>query len=1382
MTVKFKDRILLCLLIISIVVANTYMIPLAADLVCPLYLDGDIMYYDADYEQTYFTLRADEAFNWDTVNANRIYIDDTPAQKYEKISENTITVYFGKILLHQYTYTLSFSDEVLSVNNNTFNSLVLNDYKTVIADLNSDTSKLYGKSSNIKVENIYSGSGDYETDVFCLSGRDSTVYSGEYVIYKTQNSIKGFEFYNYTCGWPYLEGGFAVYVSKDNNDYKKLDSSYITQKNLTSDEKRLPNTSAFSYYTCKKVTLHNIEGLNEIRYIKIVFPSVLSSAAKAMLGDVKITTSRSENMAKLKKAENIPASSQIELEFGTAMNALKKDMIKINGGISVSSLVFGNNKTSAVLYLNKKLNANSEYVLTINSSDVASENRYIGFHTEYTSGYENYEWNSVKIGGGGMITGIIYHPTEPDLMYCRTDVGGIFRRDFENNCWIPVMDFFGIEEENYLQINGFCLDANNPDVIYAACGGYWYEKGRVFKSDDRGETWTPLGLAPVFVSNTGRLDGECIAVDPKDSNVVYCGTSYEGLYVSRDAGNTWSRVEGIPYGSVPSTSAEYSENNAYGIRTVYFGENAVYAGVYGYGVYKSHDNGQNWELMQGSPVKPKRMIEYRDKLYVSCYVDAESGFEDGMYAWSESYGWTSDAPIPAKSMNGITKTVLDGNDVLFCARHNGQRLYYKINDGEWNAILDGNENYKKTDVSENMSWATAHNNSGNGIIANYAGALAAKPVCEEKAELWLGDGWSVWCNPDALNPDSKFYAECRNLEETVVNTVVAPVSGDVSLITGIYDYAGFIHGDITKAAQNLPEIQYGKSYVLPTSVTSVDYCPSNTNFLVYFTDTYNSDTVVNSGSLGVVAVSEDNGKTWSSGGWRRKDDFYSGNVAMGADVGDNGYPVIVAIPKSNGTSTAVAKRSVDFGRTWQDVKGLPENLLVGSWQKSRKILCADRMNGSKFYVYDKNNGEFYYSDDDGENFIKTADFKISPQSSNTNRALINSIEANPLKEGDVIFSAYNRGLYRTSDSGRTVFKVDGVENVEAVTFGAPVPSTGISSVFVLAEIDGLRGIYRSDDDCKTWVRLKNDKQGFGMSQMCIEGDKNVFGRVYLGTSGRGVMYSEPSANQEQPQTYEVKEFTDDSASDGWLKLTNVKAMSKDDYTYKGWYGVNGNGNGSVIFAFDNSGAKEVDGVIHRLDGTPEEIKFAIGTFDYRSLTEFNLLVSSDGIVYTGIGTLKDYTNKSDLSLYSDVNLQSWIVKHCISLDKTVLGENTKYVKIDMPPTGAMMIKPYVRYRVPVVDYRLLPIYLNANGKPLSKLKAGEVTVKYMVEGEKKDEGYVMITAVYNDDVLADITMKTSTEIHEGSVTVTKPETARIKTFLFKDLDNLIPACDAIEFE
>jgi hypothetical protein len=57
---------------------------------------------------------------------------------------------------------------------------------------------------------------------------------------------------------------------------------------------------------------------------------------------------------------------------------------------------------------------------------------------------------------------------------------------------------------------------------------------------------------------------------------------------------------------------------------------------------------------------------------------------------------------------------------------------------------------------------------------------------------------------------------------------------------------------------------------------------------------------------------------------------------------------------------------------------------------------------------------------------------------------------------------------------------------------------------VAGVVEGMNGIWRSDDQGANWVRITDDAHEFA-GVNTLAGDPRLYGRVYLGTGCRGVM-------------------------------------------------------------------------------------------------------------------------------------------------------------------------------------------------------------------------------------------------------------------------------------
>ena len=86
-----------------------------------------------------------------------------------------------------------------------------------------------------------------------------------------------------------------------------------------------------------------------------------------------------------------------------------------------------------------------------------------------------------------------------------------------------------------------------------------------------------------------------------------------------------------------------------------------------------------------------------------------------------------------------------------------------------------------------------------------------------------------------------------------------------------------------------------------------------------------------------------------------------------------------------------------------------------------------------------------------------------------------------------------------------------LEEADVVGFGASAPGATYPAIYISAKIEGVRGLYRSDDAGASWVRINDDQHQYAYTGAAITGDPRIYGRVYVGTNGRGIIYGDGAA-------------------------------------------------------------------------------------------------------------------------------------------------------------------------------------------------------------------------------------------------------------------------------
>src|SRR5438876_10443100 len=237
-----------------------------------------------------------------------------------------------------------------------------------------------------------------------------------------------------------------------------------------------------------------------------------------------------------------------------------------------------------------------------------------------------YTWNNVRIVAGGFVPGIVYHPNVQGLVYARTDIGGLYKSTNGGANWTPLLDWVNWSNWGYSGVLSVALDPQNANTVYAAVGGYtnsWDpNNGAILKSTDQGNTWTAAPLPFKVGGNMpGRGNGERLAVDPNNSNIIYFGatgntTTTFGLWKSTNGGSSWSQV--TSFTAVGDWVEDPSDPNGYltakqgiwwvlfDLRTVVGGVTQnIYVGVATKNaprIYRSSDGGSNWTAVAGQPL------------------------------------------------------------------------------------------------------------------------------------------------------------------------------------------------------------------------------------------------------------------------------------------------------------------------------------------------------------------------------------------------------------------------------------------------------------------------------------------------------------------------------------------------------------------------------------------------------------------------------------------------------------------------------------------------------------------------------------------------------------------------------------------------------------
>jgi photosystem II stability/assembly factor-like uncharacterized protein len=244
--------------------------------------------------------------------------------------------------------------------------------------------------------------------------------------------------------------------------------------------------------------------------------------------------------------------------------------------------------------------------------------------TDNRHGIRNSDWQ-ITLGGDGHQPAT--EPGNPDIVYGQWQQGNLnrFDRRTGENVYIKPQPRPDEPRERFNWDAPILVSPHNPAHLYFA-------SQRVWKSTDRGDSWT--ALSGDLTTNTERISTPyygtaqgwdnawdvnamsdystitSLAVSPVQQGIIYAGTDDGLIQVTEDEGGSWRK---IPLDRLPGLPATAFVND---IKADLFDANTVYAvfdnhkfGDYQPYLYKSTDRGRSWSSLRAN--LPDRTLLWR---------------------------------------------------------------------------------------------------------------------------------------------------------------------------------------------------------------------------------------------------------------------------------------------------------------------------------------------------------------------------------------------------------------------------------------------------------------------------------------------------------------------------------------------------------------------------------------------------------------------------------------------------------------------------------------------------------------------------------------------------------------------------------------------------
>ena len=756
-----------------------------------------------------------------------------------------------------------------------------------------------------------------------------------------------------------------------------------------------------------------------------------------------------------------------------------------------------------------------------------------------------YNYHSLSVPGGGFVTGFVFHPKRKDILYARTDIGGIYRFDFQNNKWHSLADWI-TEFNRYLALPlSIAIDENKPNMLYAICGssrkGFSHGKSGLLISENYGESFIEKPVPFCCNGNSpSRSSAERLAYK---NGKLFFGSQGEGLWQSSDNGENWTKLDFCEENIV---FVYYPVNQDIMIISC-TGETTANGNSRGHTLYASYDFGKSFEKLDiPAPLDDERCSHNGFVPYSVAYdgndvyitfthsfrgnhwggwndfaCDNGGGFDGRLYRYTISDGKLyfdkditpttstfTDANLKRKFPFGLGGIDVHNNIIAVCSvGGHGDSIFISQDKGEsFRSIRSTETEYFRVDVPY-----LKPEYNGKRIPLHWMSCLRINPFDPDFAVINTGTG--IFALNKLTTDDCFLSTLCNGVEETVHMNIYGLPDGKNKVIDLVGDLGGFVFSDLDSPCENSFADKDGNRYI---TCLNADFIQSR------------PDTFI----------------TTARGNWTGET---KGGVILTTDGGESfkhiGYPVGIS-DKLNEVSEHLKKPNYNSG--WAGITSDGAAILWTLAYEYMKLPCfcavryniaenkfskikiydlqgediseselhikifTDRINCCKAYGFGEN-GQLYISTDSGASFRQIAVSNEFPLCCMSGIDGYKGVEIRflPNFEGICYAALAEHGLWKLSFNDDTVHVEKITENndfVKAVGFGIG-DNDEEPAIFIAGKIFGKYGFWKSLDSGKSWAKINTNSQMFG-NIVSIDGDFRNKGRVYIATGTRGGIYGD----------------------------------------------------------------------------------------------------------------------------------------------------------------------------------------------------------------------------------------------------------------------------------